>query len=111
MRGLDADELVLTKIPKNTLHLVGGFTGMQALTWLLGSPGASFNATEKTVVLRDGPYAFSRRKLCQSRHCEERSDEAIQTRVTFREEVGLLRGACHRAGHFGPDPLSRNDRE
>ena len=22
---------------------------------------------------------------------------------------GLLRGACHRAGHFGPDPLARND--
>jgi hypothetical protein len=23
--------------------------------------------------------------------------------------TGLLRGACHRAGHFGPDPLARND--
>ena len=22
--------------------------------------------------------------------------------------AGLLRGACHRAGHFGPDPLARN---
>lgn len=87
MRGLDADELVLTKIPKNALHLVGGFTGMQALTWLLGSPGASFNATEETVVLRDGPYAFSRRKLCQSRHCEERSDEAIQTRVILPKQT------------------------
>ena len=21
----------------------------------------------------------------------------------------MLRGACHRAGHFGPDPLARND--
>ncbi len=24
-------------------------------------------------------------------------------------KAGLLRGACHRAGHFGPDPLARND--
>ena len=23
--------------------------------------------------------------------------------------TGLLHGACHRAGHFGPDPLARND--
>ena len=22
---------------------------------------------------------------------------------------GLLRGVCHRAGHYGPDPLARND--
>ena len=40
------------------------------------------------------------------RHCEERSDEAIQIHC---EISGLLRGACHRAGHFGPDPLARND--
>jgi hypothetical protein len=26
-----------------------------------------------------------------------------------RRRPGLLRGACHRAGHFGPDPLARND--
>ena len=25
------------------------------------------------------------------------------------EPAGLLRGAFHRAGHFGPDPLTRND--
>jgi hypothetical protein len=25
-------------------------------------------------------------------------------------QTGLLRGACHRAGHFGPDPLARNDK-
>jgi len=24
-------------------------------------------------------------------------------------EPGLLREACHRAGHFGPDPLAGND--
>jgi len=24
-------------------------------------------------------------------------------------QARLLRGACHRAGHFGPDPLARND--
>ena len=34
------------------------------------------------------------------------SAEAIQ--FTIRG-YGLLRGACHRAGHFGPDPLARND--
>src|ERR1700689_432119 len=28
-----------------------------------------------------------------------------------RRGTGLLRGACHRAGHFGPDPLARNDGE
>jgi hypothetical protein len=27
------------------------------------------------------------------------------------QEAGLLRGACHRAGHFGPDPLARNDED
>ena len=30
-----------------------------------------------------------------SRHCEERSDEAIHSSFTRRD--GLLRGACHRA--------------
>jgi hypothetical protein len=34
------------------------------------------------------------------------SDEAFQS---FSRASGLLRGACHRAGHFGPDPLARND--
>src|SRR6202034_3727686 len=39
------------------------------------------------------------------RHCER--SEAIQT----SRSTGLFRrGACHRAGHLGPDPLvSRND--
>jgi hypothetical protein len=27
----------------------------------------------------------------------------------FCQAPGLLRGACHPAGHFGPDPLARND--
>jgi FMN phosphatase YigB (HAD superfamily) len=46
----------------------------------------------------------------QTRHCEERSDEAIQNgAVAMHPAPGLLRGACHRAGHFGPDPLARND--
>jgi hypothetical protein len=40
------------------------------------------------------------------RHCEEQRDEAIQN---LELPSGLLRGACHRAGHFGPDPLDRND--
>jgi len=31
----------------------------------------------------------------KDRHCEERSDEAIQ--LSFAKEAGLLRGACHRA--------------
>jgi hypothetical protein len=40
------------------------------------------------------------------RHCEERSDEAIQS---FRVRgSGLLRGACHRAA-LRADPLARND--
>jgi hypothetical protein len=36
----------------------------------------------------------------------KRRDEAIQY---MHRGTGLLRGACHRAGHFGPDPLARND--
>jgi len=39
------------------------------------------------------------------RHCEEPA-EAIQD---FATSSGLLRGACHRDGHFAPDPLARND--
>ena len=27
----------------------------------------------------------------------------------MRHRTGLFRGACHRAGHSGPDPLARND--
>jgi hypothetical protein len=38
------------------------------------------------------------------RHCEERSDEAIQSSPLH----GLLRGACHRAA-LGADPVARND--
>ena len=34
------------------------------------------------------------------------SDEAIHMPC---RAAGLLRGACQRAGHFGPDPLARND--
>jgi len=34
------------------------------------------------------------------------SDEAIQP---LASAPGLLRGVYHRAGHFGPDPLARND--
>jgi hypothetical protein len=34
------------------------------------------------------------------------SDEAIQH---LAPAAGLLRGVYHRAGHFGPDPLARND--
>jgi hypothetical protein len=35
-----------------------------------------------------------------------RGDEAIQR---LSPAPGLLRGAWHRVGHFGPDPLARND--
>src|SRR5882672_7470341 len=42
-----------------------------------------------------------------SRHCEERSDEAIQS-CLGRGRSGLLRGACHRAA-LCADPLARND--
>jgi hypothetical protein len=36
-----------------------------------------------------------------------RSEATKQSRAS--PKTGLLRGACHRAGHFGPDPLPRND--
>jgi hypothetical protein len=39
------------------------------------------------------------------RHCEEQSDEAIQS---LTHGSGLLRGACHRAA-LCADPLARND--
>src|SRR6516165_9965299 len=45
-------------------------------------------------------------RIYRSRHCEEQSDEAIQI---LARASGLLRGVYHRAGHFGPDPLARND--
>jgi hypothetical protein len=41
------------------------------------------------------------------RHCEERSDEAIQ-QFNMHKGPGLLRRACHRAGRFG-GPVARND--
>ena len=43
------------------------------------------------------------RHALDPRHCEERSDEAIQIRS---EVLDRFAGACHRAGHFGPDPLA-----
>jgi hypothetical protein len=42
-----------------------------------------------------------------SRTVIARSEATKQSRL--RGRTGLLRGACHRAGHFGPDPLARND--
>lgn len=44
------DEVVLTIVPMNALHLVGGSGSMQALTWPSLEQSASGNATEKTVV-------------------------------------------------------------
>jgi biotin carboxyl carrier protein len=53
------------------------------------------------------PFRASSHRLCPlfilRRHCEERSDEAIQSCSS-----GLLRGACHRAA-LRADPLARND--
>ena len=61
-------------------------------------------------MTRRGAQCFPRAQgVANLRHCEERSDEAIQGPHGFRKPPGLLRGACHRAGHFGPDPLARND--
>jgi hypothetical protein len=37
----------------------------------------------------------TRGEIADSRHCEARSDEAIQLSFLLRD--GLLRGACHRA--------------
>jgi len=48
-----------------------------------------------------------RNAIERPRHCEERSDEAIQGRL---RGSGLLRGACHRAA-LRADPLARNDGE
>src|SRR5271155_1849530 len=45
--------------------------------------------------------AIARFPVFPERHCKQQRDEAIGP--------GLLRGAYHRAGHFGPDPLARND--
>jgi hypothetical protein len=45
-------------------------------------------------------------ELNHYRHCEERKRRSNPV-VTLIS--GLLRGACHRAGHFGPGPLARND--
>jgi hypothetical protein len=40
--------------------------------------------------------------------CEEPNGRRSNPEVSIKS-AGLLRGACHRAGHFGPDPLARND--
>ncbi len=39
------------------------------------------------------------------------NDALEQTAAMFnrRGKAGLLRGACHRASHFGPDPLARKE--
>jgi hypothetical protein len=48
------------------------------------------------LMHHSGAFGAAGRRRCVRRHCEERSDEAIQT---FRCgcQSGLLRGACHRA--------------
>src|SRR5579871_1087989 len=43
----------------------------------------------------------------ERRHGEEPEGRRSNPEPVHR--AGLLRGACHRAGHFGPDPLARND--
>ena len=59
-----------------------------------------------TVEHRPNVADVSRWRQVPCRHCEERSDEAIQG---SDRQTGLFRGACHRTGHFGPDPSARND--
>ena len=44
-----------------------------------------------------------------SRHCEERKRRSNPALAGLLSSSGLLRGAGHRAGHFGPGPLVRND--
>jgi hypothetical protein len=51
--------------------------------------GTSFLHTSGAIAPRE-------RGVVSFRHCEERSDEAIQLLLRFGE-AGLLRGACHRA--------------
>src|SRR4030081_3619122 len=62
----------------------------------------SVSATRTT---RAGRFSFNMVLSFYFRHCEERSDEAIQS---FLVASGLLRGACHRAA-LRADPLARND--
>jgi hypothetical protein len=68
---------------------------------------------KQNTTLR-GPDFFAERTECVSllkirSHVIVRSsrDNVIQGPLAL--SAGLLRGACHRAGHFGPDPLARND--
>jgi hypothetical protein len=44
----------------------------------------------------------------RARHCKEPNGRRSNPKISIKE-AGLLRGGCHRAGHFGPDPLARND--
>src|SRR5260221_960107 len=56
---------------------------------------------------RSAARAFMTSPRYHTRHCE-----ALLRRNNPDPSVvasGLLRVACHRAGHFGPDPLARND--
>jgi hypothetical protein len=43
-----------------------------------------------------------------TRHCKQPNGRRSNPKISIKE-AGLLRGGCHRAGHFGPDPLARND--
>ncbi len=53
--------------------------------------------------------------LPKASRCRHRPNFAIarsaerRSNQTPGRRAGLLCGACHRAGHFGPDPLARND--
>jgi hypothetical protein len=75
------------------LRLVEARTAGQALI-LLKAPG--FVKRNDVIVRIDFRSGDDRR-------CVKRSDKAIDWRGHRS-----LRGACHRAGHFGPDPLARN---
>ena len=80
---------------------IHAFLGSMSKAWMAGTSPAM---TEERTKLKSSRAKSSGMPL--PRHCEERSDEQSSAQC---DGPGLLRGACHRAGHFGPDPLARND--
>ena len=79
-------------------------TGMVVLAWFAGALGVVGAVAVGARSIRAACGAADR-VVVNNVIARSVSDEAIQIEAS----AGLLRGACHRAGHFGPDPLARND--
>ena len=83
--------------PRGACHRAGHF-GPDPLAWS-PSPTSWGRTSKRILATRLRPsYAVIARGLATKQSGE-------------RVEIGWLRGACHRAGHFGPDPLARNDKQ